>query len=90
MFSTEEASVDGPCARADHRNRRAEHSQRNRKPRITCIGERDPQFEAGDNGSRDGGPHPGEQEYAAKGSNDLRNDRRRKRSAAEVDESYAN
>ena len=90
MFSAEKASVDGPCARANHRNRRAEHSQRKWKPRITRIGERDPQFEAGDNGSSDGGPHPREQEYAAKGSNDLRDDRRGKRFAAEVDESYAN
>src|SRR5579863_9576861 len=58
VLSAEEAGIHGPGSRSDHRNRATEGSQRDRNPRITGIGQSDPHFDDGDNGSCDWGPHP--------------------------------
>ena len=76
MFPAEEPGIDGPCARSQHRQARAEDCQPDRNPRIAGARESDPQFNNGYQRSYQRGPQTDKQKSPRAGSEELGCDRR--------------
>jgi hypothetical protein len=89
VSSSEKTGINGPCSRSDHCDGGAEGGKNDRNPRVTAVGEGDPQFDCPDQASYDWGPQPNKEKYSGAGRYHLWNHRWGKGFARKLDDREA-
>jgi len=90
VLPAKEPCINGPCTGTDHGSGTAECCQDYRNPRITAVGESDPELNDCDQRSNNWGPKADQEKYRQTCTNDLRNHQRREGCPCEIDDAKSN